>query len=305
MVFFLPYSPRYYIWQERDDEALRIVSKLRGFSNTRESEIRTEFQNMKNSLDIEKHKYSTSFKELFKKNIFKRVVMVMGLQILQQFTGINFILNNHMDIFQEIFSSNKKDINITAILSYVNMFINVIGTIPAFYLIEKFGRKTLLIIGSIGMTISLAASSFCDMKKIHFNKSNDETNNNSLVFSYISACGILIFILFFASSWGPTIWVYQSEAFPMRVRSKATALCSLANWTSFAVIGTVYPLIVKSANNNKKENEGVEVYFANAFFAICCLISFFYVVFFVKETKGVTLEDMDKVFDGKKKPKRN
>jgi len=305
MVFFLPYSPRYYIWQERDEEALRIVSKLRGFSTTRDPEIRTEFQNMKRSLDIEKHEYSTSFKELFKKNIFKRVIMVMGLQILQQFTGINFILNNHMDIFKEIFPS---DDDITTTLSYVNMVINVIGTIPAFYLIEKFGRKTLLIIGSIGMTISLAASSFCDMKKISLNKTDSsvigETKDDTLVFSYISACGILLFILFFASSWGPAIWVYQSEAFPMRVRSKATALCSLANWTSFAVIGTVYPVVVKSADNNKNDDKGVDVYFANAFFAICCLISFFYVVFFVKETRGVSLEDMDKVF-GKKKSKRN
>jgi len=289
MMFFLPYSPRYYIWQERDEDALRIVQKLRGISSMRDP-VKTEFQNMKKSLDIERHEYSTGFSEIFKSNMLKRVIMVMGLQILQQFTGINFILSNHMDIFQEIFQGAE---NFQTILSFVNVSINVIGTIPAFYLIEKIGRKALLLVGSVGMTLSLAMSSFCDMK---IQKKHD------INLSYISACGILLFILSFASSWGPVIWVYQSEAFPMRVRSKATALCSLANWTSFAAIATVYPLIVKTPGEQNKTG-GLDVYFANAFFACCCLLSLFYVIFFVKETKGVVLEEMDTAFDGPKRIK--
>jgi len=292
MMFFLPYSPRYYIWQERDDEALRIVSKLRGISTTRDLKTQTEFQNMKRSLEIEKHEHSTGWKEVFKGPMIKRVILVMGLQIFQQFSGINFMLNNHKDIIEEIFRNGEETskVDVGIYLGFLNIGINVIGTLPAFYLIEKFGRKYLLIIGSIGMSVSLSMSSFADYWT---SKNKNENNNNKQnPYMYISIIGIALFIFFFACSWGPVVWVYQSECFPMRVRSKATALCSFANWTSFAIIATLYPILVNSGVDKKEFN----VYIANAFFAGCCILSLFYVIFFVKETKGVVLEDMDSVF---------
>jgi len=296
MMFFLPYSPRYYIWQERDDEALRIILKLRGTYNTRDPEIKSEFQAMKKSLEIEKHEYSHSWNEVFSRPMLKRVLIVMGLQALQQFTGINFILNNHQYIFKEIFLNSSEDNSsedrLTLILGFVNVFINVIGTLPTFYLIEKWGRKILLIIGSIGMSIALGMSSFADLIK------KQDVNNNNKVYSIVSAFGIVLFILFFACSWGPVVWVYQSEVFPMRIRSKAVALCSLANWSCFALIATVYPLIEKSTINDN--GKGFEAYKVNLFFACWCLFSLFYVLLFVKESKGVVLEDMDSLGSNKK-----
>ena len=214
MMFFLPCSPRYYIWQERNDDALRIVSKLRGISTTRDPEIQNEFQEMKRSLEIEKHEYSISWSEFLSKPMLKRVIMVMGLQALQQFTGINFILNNHQYILTELFP-NDDDNKIKYILGYVNVFINVIGTLPTFYLIERWGRKTLLMIGSVGMAFSLGMSSGVDIiKNRNFeNKSVDNLKNEKstveTLLSSISVGGILLFILFFASSWGPVVWVYQ------------------------------------------------------------------------------------------------
>ncbi|ORX44535.1 general substrate transporter [Piromyces finnis] len=300
MMFFLPCSPRYYIWQERDDDALRIVSKLRGISTTRDPEIQSEFQSMKRSLEIEKHKYSISWSEFLSRPMLKRVLIVMGLQALQQFTGINFILNNHQNIFDEIFfgnNSNKDSIeNLPLILGFVNVIINVIGTLPTFFLIEKWGRKILLMVGSVGMALTLGISSVADYI-------NNNNNNSNIIYSYVSACGIILFILFFACSWGPVVWVYQSEVFPMRVRSKAVAFCSLANWSCFALIATVYPLIEKSSVNNenqKNKNRGLEAFHVNFIFACCCLFSLLYVLIFVKETKGVVLEDMDSVFESSK-----
>jgi len=297
MMFFLPYSPRYYIWQERDDDALRIVSKLRGISTTRDPEIQSEFQTMKRSLDIEKHEYSISWSEFLSKPILKRVLMVMGLQALQQFTGINFILSNHQYIFNEL-NKSANETSLFGYLGYINVFINVIGTLPTFFLIEKWGRKVLLMIGSVGMAFSLAMSSFAD----YFNTRNNEKNTERTILTYVSISGILLFIFFFASSWGPVIWVYQSEVFPMRVRSKAVAFCSLANWSCFAAIATIYPLIEKSLDQSQSPEENdkglkFEAYKINLFFALCCFLSLFYVLLFVKETKGVVLENMDTVFE--------
>jgi len=295
MMFFLPYSPRYYIWQERDDEALRIVSKLRGMSSTRDPEIQTEFQNMKKSLEIERHEYSNGYSELFKKEMLKRVLMVMGLQVLQQLTGINIVLSsstkyiNEKIIKENLLKGNENNI-FTKIflnktyLSYINVVINVIGTFPTFKIIDKVGRKVILIIGSISMSVFLTVSSlaimFSDIK----------------IGLYISIICILLFIISFAFSWGPIIWVYQSEAFPMRVRSKATSLCSFANWFTFALIDTFYPLII--------EKFKIDSQYSFLFFAACCLISLFYTIFFVHETKGIPLEEIDTAFIETEKTKQ-
>jgi len=298
MMFFLPYSPRYYIWQEREDEALRIVSKLRSMSSTRDPEIQSEFQSMKASLEVEKDKYSSGWKEIFNnKNMLKRVLIGMFLQIFQQFTGINIMLNYHKDIFDYMLGQNKY------ILGLINVAVNVIFTIPTFFLIEKYGRKVLLIIGSIGMSLVLGIGATVDL--LH---ERENSNNSNMIFDYISIGCVFFFVGFFAISWGPVVWVYQSEIFPMRIRSKATALSSMSNWCSFAVIVTLYPIVtsIKSDNDTNKENRYSSLYIISYIFSACCLVSLIFVLIFVKETKGVSLENMDSVFikDEEEKPKQ-
>jgi MFS family permease len=307
MMFFLPYSPRYYIWQERDDEALRIVSKLRGMSSTRDPEIQTEFQNMKKSLEIERHEHSTGYSEIFTKEMLKRVLMVMGLQALQQLTGINivlgsytkFLLNtlenkkeilNHSKLLLKLF--NDMTYNQTAYLSYLNVVVNVIGTLPTFWFIDKIGRKMILIVGSIGMTVSLTLLSVAATIL-------DSNQNSELLIKiaiWASVICVLLFIFSFATSWGPVVWVYQSEAFPMRVRSKATSLCSFANWSLFALIDTFFLLIT--------QNFEISLATSNLFLAFCCFISLFYTILFVRETKGIPLEEMDSAFIDVEKTKQ-
>ncbi|ORX83590.1 general substrate transporter [Anaeromyces robustus] len=279
MMFFLPYSPRYYIWQEREDEALRIVSKLRSMSSTRDPEIQSEFQSMKTSLEFEKHEYSSGWKEIFSnKSILKRVLLGMLLQIFQQYTGINIMLNSHKDISNDFFKNDKNNIQ-----GLINVVINVIFTIPTFYLIEKWGRKVLLILGSIGMSLVLAIGAGADYlleKRTYKDYENIfKTTSMSCVFAFIGC---------FAISWGPVVWVYQSEIFPMRIRSKATALSSMSNWLSFALIITLYPFLSK--------NNGEGVYLVNFIFSAFCFVSLIFVIFFVKETKGIPLEDIEVVF---------
>jgi sugar porter (SP) family MFS transporter len=289
MMFFLPYSPRYYIWQERDDEALRIVSKLRGMSSTRDPEIQTEFQNMKKSLEIERHEYSTGFSELFKKSIIKRVIIVMMLQIFQQLTGINVILSSKIFDGTQISYRFLTD-DITTTFGFINVFCNVIGTIPTLWLIEKFGRKAVLIFGSITMTISLGVSAVFSKLKAN--------NENKEIYSWVYIICIFAFVISFAASWGPAVWVYQNEVFPMRVRSLATSLCCLVNWASFGIIVTIYSIIIESSNSKEKD------VYANSFFAICCFISLFFVIFFVRETKDTPLEEVDNIFGNKEKSKQ-
>jgi len=307
MMFFLPYSPRYYIWQERPSDALRIVSKLRGMSSTRDPEIQTEFQNMRKSLEVEKGDSSEGYNELFKRPMLKRLLIVMGLQALQQLTGINVVLNYSSDKFKNLLHYslhsgdpqhtnffinllNRITRNPETSISYLNVCVNVIGTLPTFWMIDKMGRKPVLIIGSLSMTISLAASAVFNYIE------NNYTNSKTA--TILSVVCIFIFVLSFAGSWGPAVWVYQSEVFPMRVRSKATSLCSFANWLLFALIDTFYPVIFKKLKDIKK------TYLSNIFFAICCFISFFYVLFFIRETKGIPLEEIDSVLENKENTKQ-
>jgi SP family xylose:H+ symportor-like MFS transporter len=205
---------------------------------------------------------------------FRKVLLVgVALSVLQQLSGINAILYYAPEIFKNLGSTANVSLLETSILGVVNL----IFTVLAIRLVDKKGRKPLLMMGSVGMTIALGAvGSF-----VYFDISN------SWVLPFM-----LLFMASFSISWGPVVWVLLSEIFPTKIRSLALAISVFIQWIANFVVTQVFPSLV--------ENQALKEYFNGAFpfylFSVICLLSLLFVWKRVPETKNKTLEQMDNVW---------
>lgn len=261
-IFLIPESPRWLFQKGEITEAVGVLEKL----NSPEDAIQVQNE-IKNSLNQEdKNQWKHLVNPIFKKALFVGV----GLSILQQLTGINAILYYAPEIFKSLGSSTDVSLLETSILGVVNL----IFTLLAIRLVDKMGRKPLLYIGSIGMTIALAAVGLF----IYY----DAVGNWVLPF-------LLLFMASFSISWGPIVWVLLSEIFPGKIRSLALAISVFIQWVANFVVTQVFPSLI--------ENQWLKTHFNGAFpfylFSVICLLSFLFVWKKVPETKNKTLEEMD------------
>ena len=148
--------------------------------------------------------------------------------------------------------------------------------------VEKFGRKPLLTWGGLGMSLShIGVFLFLTL------------SNNIKGFAWGAIISVYFFIFFFASTWGPTVWSYQAEIFPMRIRAKASSIGTMTNWIFNAVIGFGFPPLFEVLNKEPK---------SYWIFAAFCFGMFLWAMFFIPETKGKSLEEIDEVFNGQTSP---
>ena len=265
-IFLIPESPRWLFQKGKSTEAIGVLEKLNSPDDA--IQVQTEIQN---SL----HQEDKNQWEQLKNPIFKKALLVgIGLSVLQQLTGINAILYYAPEIFKSLGSSTDVSLLETSILGVVNL----IFTLLAIRFVDKMGRKPLLYIGSIGMTIALAAVG---------------------LFIYYNALGnwvlpfLLLFMASFSISWGPIVWVLLSEIFPNKIRSLALAISVFIQWVANFVVTQVFPSLV--------ENQWLKTNFNGAFpfylFSIICLISLLFVWKNVPETKNKSLEQMDTLWE--------
>ncbi len=259
LLFFVPNSPRGLVKKKEIDRA-RDVLKTVGAAN-----VESELNDIVNSLREESGKGRT--KLLQKKYRFVILCAVL-LAVFNQFSGINVIMYYAPMIFEKAGSSTN-----SAMLQAVAVGVtNMLFTIIAMFFIDKFGRKTLLLIGAVGMFLSLAGAA------LHY---YDETlfgNTGIVVF-------IISFIAFFAFSQGAVIWVFLAEIFPNSVRSKGQALGSFTHWVMNAVIGLLFPLALTGFG-------GGNVFM---FFSVMMVPFFFFVWKMMPETKGRSLEELERI----------
>lgn len=273
LMFFMPFSPRWLMYKHRDAEALNVLSKVRG-EDINSAEVQAEYNHIKESIAAEEAVGEAGWNELFMKGIFNRVVIGFLLQFFQQWTGINVILYYGSILFNGV-GFTKEQTNIA--LPIANAFINIIGTFPGMYLIERVGRKKLMVYGGFGM----AASHLLVCLFYGLNRANPgPVGWGAIIFVYC-------FILFFSSTWGPVVWVYQSEIFPLRVRAKGTAVSTMSNWGWNAVVGNTAPRLFQPK---------VLDFYTYLIYGGTCIIMALYVLFAVPETMGRSLEDMDEIF---------
>jgi sugar porter (SP) family MFS transporter len=255
MLFYIARSPRWLVKQGRVAEA-RDVLKLSGEANAEE-----ELREIIESIDVE---HGGASEPLFSRKYRIPIFLAVSIGMFNQLSGINAILYYLNDIFGRAgFSKVSGDIQAVAVGAT-----NLVATMIAMSVIDRIGRKKLLLIGSVGTALCLAGVAFIFLAHRY---------DRALVWLLIG------FIAFFAFSQGAVIWVYISEVFPNRVRAKGQSLGSFSHWFMNALISGIFPLMAASSG-------GAPFVFFSAMMAL----QFFVVLFFYPETKGITLEQMQR-----------
>lgn len=252
---FIPESPRWLVLNNRDEEARRVFEKLGEPS----------------ALDLirEEHVLSAhgTNEKLFVSKYTKPILYAVLLAMFNQLSGINAILYYAPRIF-EMAGFDRAQAYLQPV--YIGGA-NLLFTLLALTVIDKFGRKKLLLTGSVGMIVFLALTAY----------SFGSGEGGSMVLYYLIG-----FIAFFAFSQGAVIWVFISEIFPNAVRSKGGALGSFTHWIMAAIISWVYPVIVEEIPNGG--------FYSFVFFSFMMLFSFFFIWRVMPETKGRSLEEIQK-----------
>lgn len=261
MLFFVARSPRWLVAKGRNEEAKKVIQSVNALAGSRF--VLEEISKSINE-DIIQH-----YGVLFRKPYFRLILIGIIVGMLNQFTGINVVMYYSTDIFRSAGFSTESGIIQTIIIGATNLAF----TILAMSLIDKIGRKTMLLIGALFMSVLLGLLSW-----FFFNQTE----------SYTVLIMLILFVAFFAFSQGAVIWVILSEMFPNNIRARATSIGSSSLWFFCAVTTFLFPVIKDSFN----DNSGVGYIFA--FYAAMTLFSFFFFKKYLIETKGKTLEKLEK-----------
>jgi MFS transporter, SP family, sugar:H+ symporter len=266
LAFTIPESPRYLVATYRIPEARRVLSLLLG-----EKSLELTITRIQESLKSEK---PPSWRDLRKPSggLYGIVWVGMFLSIFQQFVGINVIFYYSNVLWEAVGFDESQAFVITVITSLTN----IVTTLIAIGLIDKIGRKPLLLIGSAGMAVTLGtlAVIFGTAPQV------DGTPELGSIAGPVALVAANLFVVAFGMSWGPVVWVLLGEMFPNRIRAAALGLAAAGQWVANWLITVTFPQL--------RDVLGV----AYGFYAICALLSFLFVWKWVAETKGKHLEDM-------------
>ena len=262
LLMFVPETPRYLVMKGKEDKALKVLKKISGEKNAP-----MILKDIKDTL------HETSIPWLS----YGFLVIFIGilLSVFQQFVGINVVLYYAGNIFRNMGASNDSSMIQTIIVGIVNL----VFTVLAILTVDRFGRKPLMIIGGIGMAISMVALGFS---------------------FYLGKVGVvaLIFMLTytasFAMSWGPVTWVLLSEIFPNSIRS-AMSIAVAAQWIANLIISWTFPMLNDNLALTASFNHG----FAYWIYGVMGILSALFIWKMVPETKGKTLEEIEKTWKKK------
>lgn len=267
LAFTIPESPRYLVASHKIPEARKVLSTLLGQKN-----LEITISRIQETLERED---KPSWKDMRKPTggLYGIVWVGLGLSIFQQFVGINVIFYYSNVLWQAVgFSADE-----SAIYTVITSVINVLTTLIAIALIDKIGRKPLLLIGSSGMAVTLIT-----MSVIFANAAVGPDGNPSLpgASGVVALIAANLFVVAFGMSWGPVVWVLLGEMFPNRIRAAALGLAAAGQWAANWLITVSFPGL--------REHLGL----AYGFYGLCAVLSGIFVWKWVMETKGVSLEDM-------------
>jgi MFS transporter, SP family, xylose:H+ symportor len=259
LLLLIPETPRYLMIKGREDEALKTIIKISGKESA--EKIREEIK-----------------ETLHEKNVpwlsFGFMIIFLGivLSVLQQFVGINVVLYYAGNIFRNMGASTDTSLLQTIIVGAINMFFTVI----AIFTVDRFGRKPLMITGALIMAVSMLSLGFSFFLR--------QTGLLALFF-------MLLYIAGFAMSWGPVTWVILSEIFPNSIRG-AMSVPVAALWIANLIVSWTFPVLNDNTWLTEKFNHG----FAYWIYSLMCLIAALFVYKFIPETKGKSLEEIEKLW---------
>ncbi|HSC55496.1 MAG TPA: sugar porter family MFS transporter [Phnomibacter sp.] len=256
---WLPESPRWLVKMQKHDKAKSVLAKIgdEDFVNQSLSQINATMQGIQ----------KTSYADVFKKGVLPAVLIGIGLAVFQQLCGINTVFNYAPKLFESIGASQDDQLLQTVFIGGVNLLF----TILAMLLVDKLGRKPLMLAGAGGLAIIYII--IVQMLGAH---------SPNVAWFLLAAIGV------YATSLAPVTWVLISEIFPNKVRGEATAVAVFSLWAAYFVLVFSFPILFE-----KMQEKSFYIY------AIICVLGFLFVWRKVKETKGKTLEELEALLSKK------
>ncbi|MDF3304732.1 sugar porter family MFS transporter [Rhodococcus sp. T2V] len=268
LALMIPESPRYLVGKHLDQEAADILANITGEVDPQErvSEIRLTLR----------HESTASFDDIRGPKFGLQPLVWVGIfmAVFQQFVGINAIFYYSTTLWKSVgFTENE-----SFTTSVITAIINVGMTFVAILFVDRIGRKILLEVGSLGMFVSLLLAA------VAFSQATGSGDDVVLPSPWgaLALIGANLFVIFFAATWGPIMWVMLGEMFPNNMRAYALGISTAANWIANFTVTLSFPPLTRS----------VGLWFLYGLFAFFALLSYFFVRLKVRETKGMELEEM-------------
>lgn len=276
LMLMIPETPRWYISRGLNEEARKALQWLRGKNTKIDNELRDIAL-----MDAETKTDDTSIKELLNMKYMKAILISLGLMTFQQLSGINAVIFYTVSIFD--MSKSSVDGNLSTIIVGI---VNFASTFLATALIDRAGRKVLLYISSVTMTITLTilGTFFYVRNELKLDVSN---------LGWIPLACVMIYLLGFSLAFGPIPWLMMGEILPAQIRGSAASICTAFNWLCTFVVTKSFQNIIDAIGP------------AGTFwlFGCICFIGLFFVVVCVPETRGKSLEQIENKMTGRTKPR--
>ncbi len=257
-LIFIPESPRWLMKNGDEKGALRILNIVSDKNNAVK-----ELGEIKESLSRKK----ASIKELLHPSLRKVLIVGILFSLFAHLTGIDTIIYYGPIIFLESGFQTNDAFLASVIIGITNLVFTILGML----MVDKFGRRILLLVGMAGMGVSMALVGFC--------------MENDIISAKWTLLWIMTYIASFAMSIGVVIWVYLSEIFPTKVRGQALSVATMVLWLGNVILTQFFPIMM--------ETFGGGTFYI---FSIICLLSFIFFVLMIKETKGLSLEQIEKIW---------
>lgn len=277
IVFMLmvPETPRYLVLKDRDNEALSLLKRLVG-----DGSAQSTLSEIKSTL-VQRTRPLLSFGGL---------VLVVGilLSVFQQLVGINAVLYYAPHMFENMGASTNQALFESATFVGVTM---TVFTLVATFTVDKLGRKPLLVTGALVMAVAMIViGCLFDLHLINVNPHGAGGNATSA--SYLGVASVMVYIMGFSFSWGPVVWVMLAEIFPNAIRGKAMGIAIGAQWIMNFIVSLTFPMLDGSVFLNRHFNHG----FAYWLYSAGAILAALFVMRFVPETKGRTLESIQELW---------
>ena len=230
---------------DHDEEGIVVIANLYGGGDIHNHKAREEYREIKMGVLLQRQEGERSYSEMFKRHN-KRVFIAMSAQAFAQLNGINVISYYAPLVFEQARWVGRDAILMTGI----NGITYVLSTIPPWYLVDRWGRRPILLSGAVAMMLSLSAISYFIYIDVHY------TPTMVVVF-------VMIYNAFFGYSWGPIPWLYPPEILPLSIRAKGASLSTASNWAFNWLVGEVTPVLQEAIK--------WRLYLVHAFF---CAVSF-------------------------------